>query len=144
MTQVRISSESAYGKALAEAEKPYVYRPYPTMLYRAKKDGQRVTLAGGGQDIDPRCMLVVHSEEEEAKAKREGWRNSPQEALDFQVGLDRDVAQAAAERNWDDRNMSEAAKAESAEAEAAAVGHLGEIPEKPRRRGRQRKVKVDG
>ncbi len=77
--------------------------------------------------------------EEEEQAKRDGWRNSPQEAIDFLNGLDDDIAKAAAHRAYEDRNMSEKARREIVEAEAAADGaHVPEIVEK--KRGRPRKA----
>lgn len=142
---------------------PRGVRPYPRMLYcahrnpsgqwavsmdppsrfgfrdenewdRACQDAQRFTES---------CQKIVPNEEEHRKAREsgEGWRDHPKEAMEFREALEKAIGDAAAERNWRDRNMGEKAKAESAAAEAEHFGHLPEIPEQPvvKRRGRPRK-----
>lgn len=55
-------------------------------------------------------------------------------------GLVQDAALAAAHRNYEDRNISPAARAEVDAVEQASSRHLGEIPATPiRRRGRRPK-----
>ena len=53
------------------------------------------------------------------------------EAQEHADALQKAIGDAAAERNWQDRNMGERAKAESAKVEEEHFGHLGEIPAKP-------------
>jgi len=143
MALADFSPQSAYGQEMAKWNKPYTHQPFPKMLYRAKMDGSRITLKDPSGEIAQGCTLVVDSEAELRRAKDEGWREGPSEAIEFQLSLQKAVSNAAAERNFEDRNMSEKAKAESAAAEADADGHLGEIPEQPRRRrGRPRKNKA--
>jgi hypothetical protein len=66
-----------------------------------------------------------------------GGLGAAAEAFDALV---QDAALAAAHRNYEDRSMSEKARAHSNAVEQASSRHLGEIPETPiRRRGRRPK-----
>jgi hypothetical protein len=60
--------------------------------------------------------------------------DSTTEAMEWVENLDKMVATAAAERNFQDRNMSEKAREESKQAEDDNFGHLAVIPEKPKRK----------
>jgi hypothetical protein len=141
---------------------PYTYRPYPKMLYRAQHWNGKVCCMAAPPDPaefrDPqefnraeeaarkfteRCQRIVRDATEHARAAEDGWRESPQEAVEYLLSRDRERSTATAERNWQDRNMSEQAKREiAAEIEAVGGEHLPEIPEAPRRRGRPRKNPV--
>jgi hypothetical protein len=55
---------------------PYEYQPYPRSLYR-RKDGVSEECVFDGVPCE---MMDVHSEAQEAEAKKHGWRNSPAEA----------------------------------------------------------------
>jgi len=131
---------------------PYVYRPFPKMLYRAERvDGQ---IKCGAAPPDPyaqwrdhreleraqeaaerfteKCQRIVRDEVEMSRAFEDGWRNSPQEAIDFVKGRDRAVSDATAHREFEDRNMSDAAKAEIRAAKDAVGGeHVPEVPRAP-------------
>ncbi len=136
---------------------PYVYRPFPKMVYRADKyEGKVVCMAAPPDPYafqmhpDPtrayqnaqeaalrfseKCQRIVNDEVEYSRAHEDGWRDSPDEAVAHVLSRDQAVSTAAAERNYADRNMSEKARAEIAEALSNADGHLAEIPERPRRR----------
>jgi len=136
---------------------PYTHRPYPWMLYKAAQmpngkwaiamerplffgfrdanEWQRACEMADKFTFD--CQRTVQTAEEHARAREEGWRDTPGEAMEFRAALDKAIGDGAAVRNYEDRNMSEKAKAERDAAEAEHFGHLGEIPEKPiRRRGR--------
>lgn len=156
-----------FAKELAKWDKPKSqggyrcdgFEEFPKMLYKAQKvNGKNVCL-----DVEPlpdqfptddqwrratesitrrnrENTCIVGSPEEEERRKRDGWRNTPQDAVGFLNGLDDDVAKAAAHRAYEDRNMSEPAKREIAAAEEAADGaHVAEVVAKPRR-GRPRKA----
>ena len=122
--------------------------PYPKMLYRAQQRPDGVWSVGetmdrmfGGQpgsaeQFTNTCQTIVKSEEEHRKAKDNGWRDTMGEAMDYQRGLEKAVADAAAFRHYEDRNMSEAAKAEAAAADDATMDHVAEVP---RKHGRPRK-----
>ena len=110
----------------------YVYRPYPKMLYKAHKyNGTPACMAAppdpyekwrdhteliraqeAAQRFNESCQMIVRSKEEHERYEREGWRESPQEALDYIHALDKAVSTAAAHRAYEDRNVSERAKAE--------------------------------
>lgn len=126
--------------------RPYTYRPFPKMLYKAeRRGGQLVCMEPAPQRAEFRddksyqmaeedsrrftekCQRVV-SEEEYSRAMEEGWRESPGEAVkeasrrEDRFGLD------VAHGNFDDRNLSERAKAEKSAAEAEAGEPLAEKP----------------
>lgn len=130
---------------------PYVKRLYPWMLYkahqmpngkfavsqdeptffgfrdanewqRAKDEATRFTTS---------CQRTVMSETEHERARADGWRNSPQEALDFQASLQKLMGDEAARQNFADKNMSEKALEEKRKLEADHFGHLPEIPAQP-------------
>lgn len=145
---------SKYG---ANPGNPYRYRPFPKMLYRAQLwSGIAKCMApppDPAEYADPReyertidmarkfteqCQLIVKDEIEYQRARENGWCEDPVEAVEYLKRRERDRSNATAERNYDDRNMSEPAKREAAAAVAEAGGeHLPEIPEKPKkRRGR--------
>lgn len=141
---------------------------YPKMLYRARRlpgngkwatgmdepkssdfwDDPKGVAWNGAMEaalaFNASCRRIVNSPEEEAREKNsnEGWRESIQEAMAFQQDRVRAEGNEAAERNYRDRNMSEAAKAEAAAFEESNFGHQPVIPEAPlaKRRGRPRKV----
>ena len=87
------------------------------------------------------CQLTIGGPEEMERARRDGWRETPQEALKFAHGLDDDIAKAAAHRAYEDRNMSEKAKTEIQAAEDGTSEQVAEVVATPiKRRGRPRKV----
>lgn len=133
---------------------PYVYRPYPKMLYRAEHfNGKIACMAAPPDSYDfpdtrsyeradeaarrftERCQKIVRDEREMQRAMEAGWRESPSEAVAYLEAKDEGRATATAERIYDDRRMSPKALAE-ADAVTEAVGgeHVPEIPEKLRRR----------
>lgn len=140
---------------------PWKFRAYPAMLYQARqlpngkwavadtppqffgfRDAQEWDRAcQQTARFNESCQRTVQNEAEHARAREEGWRDTPQEAMEFREKLDKMIGDAAAERNARDRNMSEKALAESARAEAEHFGHLPEIPEQPtKKRGRKPKA----
>jgi hypothetical protein len=133
---------------------PYTFRPYPKMLYMARQtrsgkwavSDELPSRFGFPDDqswdracqevakFNESCYRVVNDEAEDKRAHEEGWRDNPKMAMEWRESLEKAIGDAAAERNFRDRNMGEKAKAEAAKAEAEHFGHLAEIPEKPRRR----------
>lgn len=137
---------------------PYHYRPFPKMVYRAEEWRGQIRCMAAEPDpneftnpneynrafeaarrFTERCQLVVRDEREYQRAAENGYRESPQEAVEYLQNRVAEQSRAAAERNYADRNMSEPAKAE---AKAAVLEHFdetghqaAEIPEKPKRRG---------
>lgn len=154
--------QSSMGKELAKWERSPDYRPenhpFPRMLYRAKHrpDGRRSCgevsdalfkdhtgrpIEGAAHAFTTQCQLTVATEAEMLRAFEDGWRKTPGEALEALKARDEARSDAAAERNYADRNMSARAKAEVEAAEASTPEQLPEIPEQPikRRPGRPRK-----
>lgn len=136
---------------------PYTYRPFPKMMYRADKingkpfvqmpEPQNFEFATRDQykaamarkeDFDRRCQRIVNDETEMSRAYEDGWRDSPDAAIQHVLGVDEKVSRATAERKYSDQYLSEKARAEAKAAEEAVGNeHLPEIPEQPiRRRGR--------
>jgi hypothetical protein len=143
--------------ALGEPGNPYVYRPYPKMLYRAQRPPKGGAFAcslpqpDAAMFSDPRdleraeqvqrkfdasCQRIVGDETERSRAMEDGWRESPGDAVSYMEARETDRSTAAAHRNYEDRNMSEPAKREIEAAQAQTDGHLAEVP---RKRGRPRK-----
>lgn len=111
-------------KELAYWNRPYVFRPYPKMLYRG------TTTRDGRLTVDQR---IVGSDEEERQALEIGWVPNPQAATEAETARQEAVGTAAAERAWSDRRLSAAAQAETAALDQTTAKHLGEIPEKAKR-----------
>lgn len=169
---ILISHESELGRELAKWEQhrtkyvgdeqspgnPYVYRPYPRMLYRAEKrsDGRHVCIEQAPHPYSFERMdqyaqaqlameawnrshtRTVQSEDEERRAKNEGWRNSPDEALSTLEAREQAIGLAAAEAAAKAQRMSELARREFAEAEQATHEHVTDV-QPARKRGRPAK-----
>jgi hypothetical protein len=115
-----------YAKEMARWNQPYVYVEFPKMLFRG------TTTSAGRIEVEQR---IVTSEGEEQDAQADGWLPHPQHAKDAEMRRQEAIGTAAAERAYTDRRLSAAAQAEAAAAdEAAGARHLGEIPERARRR----------
>lgn len=130
---------------------PYRYRPFPKMVYIAKKfKGKIVCMAAPPHPVEfvnPKeyeradeaaaiftreCQRIVNDETEFQKAMEAGYRESPAEAVEHAEKREDRKADATAERNYDDRHMSDKAKAEArAKEDAAGAEHLPEIPRTP-------------
>lgn len=158
---------SPYAKYMAQFEShptggfpagnPYTYRAYPKMLYRAERwngapacmaappdpyafsnPGEFARVEQQARMFTERCQMIVRDEREKQKAMESGWREDPAEAVAYLIARDKGIATLDAHREYEDRNMSEAAKAEVAEAKAALGGDpIPAMEEK--RRGRPRK-----
>ena len=154
-----VAKDSDEGKEYMRWEKPYRFEPFPKMLYMARKrpDGVvsvsesndrlfsvpgQMERAGAAEAFNASCQKTVKSEDELRVALEQGWRPTPQEALERFDAKERAIGDAAANRAWSERNMSEAAKAEAAAVDASTEDHVPTIPETPIRRspGRPRKT----
>lgn len=127
----------------------YQFVPYPKTLYNAEwlradeqyRDALNRRIRPGQEDdyremlatasaARAACRVVVENADDE-KALGAGWAETPQLAREVQEQLDRAVARAAAESNYDDRNLGSLAKAEREAHDAASDGHLVEVPRTP-------------
>lgn len=86
-------------------------------------------------------MEEAKDENHRANLEAAGYRMGRSAAIEYVKELEQMVAVAAAERNYQDRNMSEKAKAEAEAVELATIQHVPVIPEK-KKRGRPRKEPV--
>jgi len=103
--------------------------PHP---YQIKDPEEHRFASMAAEEFTKSCQTIVNDEQELQRAFESGYRKSPQDAVDAAMAREDSIARAAAERAYDDRNISDAAKLEVARAEAAADGkHLPEIPESP-------------
>lgn len=150
-----ISVETPLGKELLRWERPADYRPenhpFPRMVYKAYKGTDGVIRC---MEPEPRphifltqelyrsaiekaelftreCQFIVQNEEEYKRARGDGWRDTPKEAEAAAWDWEHAMSQAAAERAYQDRNISEKARAEVAAAEASTPNILPVIPEAP-------------
>jgi len=145
-----ITPESAYGQELAKWNVKRPFAPFPRMLYMARKRPDGVMSIGESDDtlfgnrpgaaeaFTGTCQITVQTESEMNKYMELGWRPTPAEAIERYQAKEKYISDAAAHRAYEDRNMSDAAKAEAAAVEAEHAEHVAEVPE-VRRRGRPRK-----
>lgn len=159
-----VSRESALGKELQKWERKPDWtpekHPFPKMLYRAQNrpDGKRsvgevndsmVTPSGvqpypgAAEQWTRRCQLTVNDESEMQKAFEQGWRKTPQEALDALEAREAAVTQQTAERHYTDARMSEKAQREASEVDHSTLKQIPAIPEKRTVRKYTRKPKAD-
>lgn len=95
--------------------------PYPAMMYRP--------LQKNPWKFD---QQVANSEVEQSNLESQGFvAGGPGKAADRFDAMQLDIAHAAANRNFNDRNMGEKAREESDRVEQASSVHVGEIPSTP-------------
>ena len=166
---------STYAKEMAKHEQfpskygstpgnPYTYRPFPKMVYQAQVwQGKVVCMATvepnayvnpaeqlraeeAARAYTERCQRTVNDQMEYQRALESGFRESPVEAVEYLEAKQRSIADAAAERNYADRNMGEKAKAEAAAEVKRAFNeegsHLPAVPEKPIKRNHSEAMKA--
>lgn len=148
---MEISPESALGQEMAKWDKPYVYREYPKMVYYARTvDGKAICLMPtpsmfGWRDaaeyqmailqaeaITKSNQRIVQNEDEEQRAREEGWRETPQAALAHHEAVEREIGKAAAEANFGARRMGELAQREHQAATDSTHEHVVDL--KPKRK----------
>lgn len=135
---------------------PYVFRMYPKMLYRAQQMRNGKWSVSEGEPskyafVDPNqwerareevlafnksCQFIVNSEMEHIRMREngEGWRDSMGEAMEHRAALNDAISDAAATSNWEERLMSDKAKAERETFNAENFGHHPEMPERAKRK----------
>lgn len=173
---VIINPESELGKELQKWEQfprtgvdgtvypagnPYVFRPYPKMLYKAQawKNGKALCFAPpvspyGWRDGNEHqqaqieadaftrsCQRIVKDEGEHGIAKGQGWCETPQEAqAQHEARLDA-LAREAAEAAFAANRMGEGARREFDAATDATEHQIADVPA-PKRQGPRTKVMV--
>lgn len=112
---------------------PRVFQEFPKMVYKAGRNEV------GKIEILERH--VVQNADEERNLASRGFRGGQQEALDLCGAEARELAKLAANRAYQERTMSDAARAEAEAYEASVDEHVAEIPEAPKKkRGRPAKT----
>jgi hypothetical protein len=140
---------------------PYVYRPYPKMLYMAYKRNGQIRCMEGAPDpylyqtqvayeraqqendrFNASCQRVVANDRELDNALGQGWRGTPQEAMAHLEALEQDIGNAAAEAAFHAKGMSQKAKDELAAADQTTHEHVTDVVGTPKsRRGSDAKQK---
>ena len=152
-----ITPDSELGKEMAKWDKPYVFQPFPKMLYKAQRRPDGVPSVGesrddlfhdkpGGADAFSRtCQMTVNDERELTRYVEMGWRDHPAKALEFFEEKSQALGESAANRAYGDRNMSAKAQVEARAAEASTPEHVAEVPRTPvkKRRGRPPKNRTN-
>ena len=111
------SGETEQDRELAKWNKPYVYAPFPRMIYRG------VLRSDGVHDFESR---IVDGERQLHEAKSEGWVESPNDAKAVVNAQEAAIAEAAAENAYAAQKMSAKARKELAMREAATHKHVAE------------------
>src|SRR6266446_4161758 len=114
------SQDTQFGSA----GRPFVYAEYPLMLYRAKRRPE-----GGKEPLLEH--FTVEDEQQERNMQSRGWVRGPDHAIKALEDSERGLAQAAAERAYQDKRMSERAQAEATAVDETTISHLGEIQRTP-------------
>jgi hypothetical protein len=166
---------SNYAKEMAKFEQfpskygenpgnPYTYRPFPKMVYKAElyqgmircmaqvapnefvNVNEQMRAEEAARQFSEKCQRVVKNDQEYQRALEMGYRESPTEAVEYLEARQRSIAEAAAERNYADRNMSDKAKDEAKVEVARAFNeegsHAAEVPEKPIKRNHSEAMKA--
>jgi hypothetical protein len=152
---VDIPAESKAGIEVARWERPFDYRPenhpYPRMLYKAFKGSDGVVRCMGTEPrsrhlfisdeqfrsaiedakiFTEQCQKIVQNDEEKNRAFSDGWRDTPNEAIEAAKHWETVIlGEVAANRAFGERNMSEQAQVEIKAIEASTPNILPEIPE---------------
>lgn len=109
---------------------PYKYEPYPKMVFRVTQPGQK----------DAEAQIVRSQREHDALPS--DWKESPADAREHFERVEAEIAKAAAESNYADRNLSELAKAERVAYERSTDEMVTSVPEQKRGPGRPKKNPV--
>jgi hypothetical protein len=138
---------------------PYVFRPYPKMLFKATKNPKTNKMSVGEvqpapwlytnmQDLERdtnfvegfnrQCQKIVQNEDEHLKAKGQGWCDLQEDALAQAEREYEAMAEEAARVHYQVARMGELAKREFNEADRATSKHILDVKPK-RKRGRPAK-----
>jgi hypothetical protein len=132
----RVKWESQ-GSEMGPGKRPYVFRPYPAMIYLAGRPAN-----GLGAHCIVEQVTVESEQEWKNNYYSRGFRATPNEAIDLLTQTQDEFSRLAAELNHEQKHkLSERA---SAEVETARAAHVGDVsghmpvvpttPIKPRKR----------
>lgn len=133
---------------------PWKMRPFPCMMYYARRVPGDLPNAGKfatGCEIPARhmflhddswqravsaaqafadsCLQVANDEAERRRLMADGWAESSALAIEAAEARERAISDAAAERHFSDRKMSEKAQAEALEHDRSTFEHQPVIPQ---------------
>jgi hypothetical protein len=126
---------------------PYVFRPYPRMLYKAQPqpNGQYACLMAAPhpygyeraeqfnqailamESFNRSCTRIVKDEAEEAVAIGQGWATDPAKAIAVHEAAQQAIGNAAAEAAYQAQRMTEQARAELRAADASTSQHVTDV-----------------
>jgi hypothetical protein len=139
---VQLGKDSAYAKEITKHEanytqygppgRPYEYRPYPTMMYRASRPKE----GGAIPDFD---QMEAGNDHERESCERQGFvYGGKAEALAALERQEFEFAELAANRELNDRKMSDKARTEATRVDdAAGIQHVPNIGEANKKTGRR-------
>ena len=128
--------------------KPDGFERFPQMLYMARElpgsgrwgtnvpepprymyatDAAWTNAIAEADKFNRTCQRIVKNEQEYARARDEGWRDSPTDALKHREALDTAISDAAAHRHFEDRKLSERAQAEARAVDEDSFEHVPEV-----------------
>lgn len=154
---VVINPESELGKEMAKWEKPYQYRPFPKMLYRAQKrsNGKVMCMAPApspfgwrdaneynaaineAESFTASCQRIVHDESEMRIAKGQGWCEGPDAAIAQFEREEQALGNAAAETAFAVQGMTDKAKRELREVDGLTHEHVTDVTGKTKKQLRE-------
>lgn len=172
-----INPHSALGKELRKWEQhrtelvprgtnpgnPYVFRPYPKMLYKAQRhaNGQFVCMPPPPHPYDYEkpeqhqqailawesfcrsCYRPVSDEGQERLVRGQGWADDPTKAMALHEQEQQAIGNAAAEAAFSAQRMTEKARAEVKAADESTHQHVTDVVGVPKkRRGRKPKSRA--
>lgn len=114
--------------------RPDRYEHFPKMVYKARRPdtgGPIRCVDPGNEQFSGSNQYTVRSEGELREALENGWRETPAEAVEYATKLEDFVSTAAAHRHFEDKKLSEKARAEAQAHDEASYEHLPAIPEAP-------------
>lgn len=126
---------------------PYVFRPYPKMLYRAQQapNGKYACILPMPhpygfekqelyqqaclmvESFNKTCCRIVADEGQESIAKGQGWAEGPQEATELHEKEQQAIGNAAAEAAFMAQRMTAKAREELAAADATTHQHVTDV-----------------
>jgi hypothetical protein len=126
----RVKWESQ-GSEMGPGKRPYVFRPYPAMIYKAGRPAN-----GLGAHCIVESVIVESEHEFENNYRPSGFRATPLEAIEYVEAQQLEFSRLAAGINAEQKyKLSDKASAEVDQARAAHVGeisgHMPMVPETP-------------
>lgn len=117
----------------------FEFKEFPRPMYHATQTPTGIKI---DRTSDGRYATVsVANDEEQRRYESRGWSTTEAGAIAIVEADNQAMAEAAANRAYHDRRMSETARREADAIDSTVARHLGEIPE-AKRPGRRKKIEV--